>query len=218
MYFLTVSNNGPSAVTTAVVTDVLSPDVREVRTIVTNGTIPTINNGTLTWAVGGLAPNGSATLEIVTVAVGIGNATNFAGISPGKGVTDLLPNNNISVLVETIQGADLALSVTASPAEFGFGQLPGPPYTVTVSNQGPVSAQGVIISNVLSDNLVLTGVTVEAGETYTTNASGNVATVNVGEMTNGQVVTVGLRTYAPLPPPFPGFGPAILQLHCGGDH
>ena len=82
---------------------------------------------------------------------------------------------------------------------------------MTVSNQGPVSASGVIISNVLSHNLVLTGVAVGAGETYTTNASQNSVTVNIGGMTNGQAVTVGLTAYAPLPPPFPGFGPAICS-------
>jgi uncharacterized repeat protein (TIGR01451 family) len=219
IYLLTASNAGPSAVTAAVVTNVFSPDVSVVIAFATNGTTRqsySLNGNTLTWAVGALAANSIATIEIVTTAVGIGIATNFAGISPGKGAIDLLTNNTTTTLTNTIHGADLALSVTASPAVFGFGQLPGASYTVTVSNQGPVSASGVLISNVLSANLVLTGVTVGAGETYTTNASQNSVMVNVGSMTNGQVVTVGLTAYAPLPPPFPGFGPAFCRSVAEG--
>ena len=127
VYFLTVSNNGPSAVTAAIVTNVFSPNVSVVIAFPTNGTRQSylLNGNTLTWPVGGWRPMAPPRSEIVTTAVGIGNATNIARISPGNGVTDLLTNNNTTTLVETIHGADLALSVTASPAVFGFGQSAG---------------------------------------------------------------------------------------------
>ncbi|MGA2544444.1 MAG: hypothetical protein ABSG78_23080 [Verrucomicrobiota bacterium] len=212
-YFLTASNAGPSAVTQALVTDYLPPEVRggrAVQAFPTNHGVPgnyVINDHTLFWPVGALAVGGTATIWIEAPAVGIGSATNSATITPGPGVIDLLTNNNFTSLVSTVLGADLQLSITNSPAVIGYG-LPAVTFTVTVSNQGPVTALGVYASNLLSANLVLTGVTLPPGGSYFTNAGENDVVVNIGTMTNGQVVSFGVTANVPLPPPFLGFGPA----------
>jgi uncharacterized repeat protein (TIGR01451 family) len=212
-YFVTVSNAGPSAVTAAAVTDVFPPEVSVVLAFPTNGGVRqnyTLNGNTLNWSVGALAVKGTATMLVRTTAVGIGSATNYAAIAPGQGVADLRTNNNVSTLVTAIYGADLDLSISSAPAVIGFG---GPPvtYTVTVSNQGPVTALGVYVSNLFSGNLVLSNVTLPPGGSYFTNAGVNDAVVTIGTMTNGQAVSFGLTAVAPLPPPFLGFGPATCS-------
>jgi uncharacterized repeat protein (TIGR01451 family) len=218
-YFVTVSNAGPSAVTAALVTDVFPPEVNVVLAFPTNLGVRQnylLNGNTLIWAVGALAVKGTATMLVRTTAVGIGSATNYAVIAPGAGVSDILTNNNASMLVTTILGADLDLSISGTPALVGFG---APPilYTVTVSNQGPVTALGVYVSNLFSGNLVLTGVTLPPGGSYFTNAGQNDAVVNIGTMTNGQTVSFGLTATAPLPPPFLGFGPATCAAVALGS-
>jgi uncharacterized repeat protein (TIGR01451 family) len=215
-YYLTVSNAGPSAVTAASVTDVFPPEVYVVTAFPTNGTSETsyvLHGNTLTWPVGALGIGSTATMLVRTTAVGIGSATNIATITPGAGVTDLLTNNNTATLVSTIYGAVLNLSATAAPGQIGYG-APSVTYTVTVSNQGPVSATGVLISNELSGNLVLTGVTVPAGDTYTANSSS--ALVNLGRMTNGQSVTFSLTAYAALSLASQGLGPATCTATALG--
>ena len=212
-YFLTASNAGPSAVSAASVTDVFPPEVYVRAAFPANGTNEgtyVLHGNTLTWPVGALAPGGTATILVETTAVNIGNATNYAAISPGPGVTDLLTNNNAATLVSTIYGAELSLSMTAAPYVIGYG-APDVTFTVTVSNQGPVEATGVLISNVLSDNLVLTGVAYPAQYAYTTNASLNNTVFIIGDLTNGQVVTVSLTASAPLSLSYLGFGPATCD-------
>ncbi len=212
-YFITVSNAGPSAVTAASVTDVFPPEVSVVHAYPTNAGVGqnyTLNGNTLTWQVGALAVGKTATMLVRTAAQGIGEATNYASISPGAGVVDLRTNNNATTLVSTILGADLELSISSTPAVIGFG-APAVDYTVTVSNQGPVTALGVYVSNLFSGNLVLTGVTLPPGGSYITNAGQNDVVVTLGTMTNGQTVVFGLTAVAALPPPFPGFGPVTCS-------
>jgi len=70
----------------------------------------------------------------VTAAVGIGNATNYAVVSAGGGVTDLKTDNNTTTLVETIHykyrfgrtmGAGIGLySTNAGYWLWGFGEGP----------------------------------------------------------------------------------------------
>jgi len=210
-YYLTVSNAGPAAVTAASVTDIFPSEVLPGRAFPTNGTAATsyvVNGNTLNWTVGALAPKHIATILVQTTAINIGSATNYASVSPGSGVTDLNTNNNATTLVTKIYGADLNVTVSGAPAQIGYGQLPAVTYTVTVSNQGPVTATGVLLSNVLSSNLVLTGVTFPAQYTCSSNASQNSVTFNIGKLTNSQAVTVTVSAWAPLSLDSQGFGPA----------
>ena len=143
-YYLTVSNAGPSAVTGASVTDVFPSEVYVRAAFPTNGSTSqsyTVHGGTLTWPVGSLAPGDAATILVETTAVNIGSASNYAAISPGAGVVDLLTNDNTSTLVTTIYGANLNVSITPTPSVIGYG-APLVTFTVTVSNQGPVGGTG----------------------------------------------------------------------------
>ena len=89
-------------------------------------------------------------------------------------------------------------------------------YTVTVSNQGPVSASGVIISNVLSGNLVLTGVAVAAGRDLHDQCQRQHRHRQCrrhDQRPSGYGGADGLRA---APAAFPGFRPGQLQLRCVG--
>jgi uncharacterized repeat protein (TIGR01451 family) len=217
-YFLTARNNGPSQVTAAVVTDIFPPNVSVVIAFPTNGggarTNYVLHGNTLTWPVGALAIHGTATMLVRTTAVGIGTNTNSAAISPGTGVTDLLTNNNVALLPTIVSGAFLGLSITAAPPEIGY-EAPAVTYTLTVTNNGPVLATGVVLSNTLPPNLVLTGVTLAPGETFLTNSivdtnTGFVTesvTIALGTMTNGQLDTVFLTA---IETPASNFVPGVV--------
>jgi uncharacterized repeat protein (TIGR01451 family) len=201
-YLLTASNNGPSAATAVYVTNVFPANVQVVFAFPTNTNNAvargnySLRGNTLIWPVGALPSGKVATILVETTASTIGNATNFAFITPGTNISDILTNNNTATLVSTIYGANLSLSITNSPSEIGYG-APEVVFTVAVTNPGPVAATGVLISNVLSTNLVMAGVARPAGVTYSTNFSQNSITFNIGSMATGQVVTVSITNYAP---------------------
>lgn len=208
-FYLTVSNAGPSAVSAPSVTNVFPPEVYVVATFPTNGTArtvpPTLHGNTMTWAPGALGVGKTATILVLTTAVGIGTGVNQATVSPGSGITDLLLNNNSASLPVTVYGAELDVTITASPSQIGYG-APPVTFTMTVSNQGPVSATGVLLSNVLSSNLVFASATLPSGDTYTSSPGG--AVFNIGDMTNGQSVTVSLTANGAVARSYLGLGPA----------
>jgi uncharacterized repeat protein (TIGR01451 family) len=85
--------------------------------------------------------------------------------------------------VETM--ANLVIQATNSPAALRAGMLGT--FTLSVSNRGPSTAAGVVISNVLVGDWTFGSASVTQG-TLTTNGPATVA--NVGTMTNGRSVTL----------------------------
>jgi uncharacterized repeat protein (TIGR01451 family) len=201
-YFITVSNAGPTAVTAAVLTDNFPTNVNVILAFPTNNGVRgtyVVHNNVLTWTVGALGVAKAATILVRTTAAQIGNALNVATVSPGNGVTDLFTNNNVSVNNLTIYGADMNLTLTSTPAVIGYGG-PGVTYSMTVSNQGPVTATGVVISNTLPLGFVPTGYSLPPGVTSNTGPNPNNVSIAIGTMTNGQSVSFSLTAQYPIGP------------------
>ena len=147
-YTIVVSNQGPSAVIGASVSDPLPAGVTAATWAATGssggGIVsgPTSGTGALATTVD-LPVNASVTYEF-TVQVSpsaTGSLTNTATVSPPAGVTDANPANNTASDTDTIPTADLSITKT----DGNTSVVPGTSdtYTIVVTNNGPDTVSSV---------------------------------------------------------------------------
>lgn len=184
-YTMTVTNNGPSTATNVTVTDILPAGLTFVSANASQGTA-TNAAGTVTGALGSLAPSGTATVTIVaTVGAGVtGNISNTATVTSTE--TDSNTANNSATQTTTLnQSIDLGITKvdTADPVIAGNNVT----YTLTINNAGPSNATGVTVTDVLPTNLTFVSATPSQGTA--TNANGTI-TANLGNIANGGTATI----------------------------
>jgi uncharacterized repeat protein (TIGR01451 family) len=137
IYTLTVSNNGPLAASNVVVTDTLPAEVSYVSDDCGAANLPPF-----TWNVGTLANGATASCNVTVTANSAGVIANTASVSADQ--NDPLPANNSATATLTASlDADLALSKN--------GVVNGAQivYTLTVSNNGPLAASNVVVTDTL---------------------------------------------------------------------
>jgi uncharacterized repeat protein (TIGR01451 family) len=161
-FTITVSNNGPDAATGVVVTDMLPAGLTYVSSVPSQGTYTA---GTGVWETLSIANAGTATLEItatVTEAI-LPGATNTATITESDQY-DPTPGNNTDSQDVTPQQADLAITKTVDNATPNVGD--NVTFTITVSNNGPDAATGVVVTDMLPAGLTYVS-SVPSQGTYT---------------------------------------------------
>ena len=146
-FTVTATNNGPAAVTTATVTDLLPSGYTFVSATPSKGSYA---SATGIWTIGaltGTAPGNSATLTITATVRATGTYANTASIS-AVGVTDPVPANNSATATATpALAADIAVTKTVN--------IPSPVigsnviFTLTATNNGPGAATGVQVTDLL---------------------------------------------------------------------
>ncbi len=151
-YTLDVGNAGPSAAQNVIVSDPLgtgSLTAVSVQTTQPGGSCDT----TVSCSLGTLTANSTATITITaTVIAHDTTLTNTASVSsstpdPNTG------NNSASASVTVPPSADLTITKTGT-----VNPTPGPDsFTVTVSNNGPDSASGVVVNDSLPSQFTATG-------------------------------------------------------------
>ena len=147
-YIVSVTNFGPSIANSVVVTDILPPAVSDVTPQSTLGTC-TQTNGIVTCNITALATNAGAAITINCKAGGQGSVTNTASVT--SAALDLNPANNSVLAVNTvIPLVDLAVSMTGlpSPALVASNLI----YTIVLTNRGPSTATGVVLTDTLPAN------------------------------------------------------------------
>ncbi|MBI1987006.1 MAG: tandem-95 repeat protein [Nitrospinae bacterium] len=143
-YTVTVTNNGPSTATGMIVTDTLSEKVSWDSTTSSQGWCS--GTSTITCSLGDLASQGSATVTIVVRPTTSGEIKNTAE-AKGKEFDPTTPNwKEITTTVLPKPAADLSVT-QIGPTTVAVGQKLI--YTVTVTNNGPSMATGVIVTNSL---------------------------------------------------------------------
>jgi len=157
-YTVIITNSGPNIATGIVLTDDLSSDVQFQYS--TPGS-PTCNetNGTVTCNL----PNLSnvfgfnvVSVEIVVIPTVTDQVTNTARVSATQPDPD--PTNNTISITTTIDPVtDLAISKTASsdPVTAGESLI----YTITITNDGPSDATGIIVTDTLTAGLAFSSST-----------------------------------------------------------
>ena len=208
-YTLTTRNNGPSDATGVVISDTVPAGVGVVSAA-GPGITCTTAAGTVSCPVGTLANGQSATVTITgTLAAGLsGSSTNTATVT--SAVADPTPGNNTASSTSTI-GAQADVAVTLALAA---GQSPTVTagttvnYTLTVRNNGPSNAVGVVITGQVPPGLTpVVGSSGGACVVTDGTVTCDIDRLNGGPLAPGAVITIPLSAVvnASTPPgPVPG--------------
>ncbi|HEY5837981.1 MAG TPA: Calx-beta domain-containing protein, partial [Pyrinomonadaceae bacterium] len=153
-YTITVTNNGPAIANSVVVTDNLPGNVTFVSCASTGAGVcaGSGNNRSITFT--SLAAGASETITLVATANGPAGTpiSNTATVS--STTTDSISANNSATATTAVVNptfANLSIVKTDSPDPvFPTGTLT---YTLTVTNNGPDTAQSVVVTDTLSSNV-----------------------------------------------------------------
>ena len=144
IYIITVTNRGPNDATGVTVSDILPEGLVFVES---NGNY---DSETGVWYIGDLANGGTVTLTITARINSTGNVTNKVNVT-GNEHDSNLTNNNDTVTSEIPPSADLVIDKEV----IGFGNYTDHIiYVVTVTNNGPNDATGVVVSDLLPNGLI----------------------------------------------------------------
>ncbi len=204
-FTVTVSNGGPSNATGVVVGDLLPGGYSFVSATPSQGSYV---NGTGVWTVGTINNGASANIQIVATVLGSGPYTNTAQVTASNlSDPDSTPNNNNA-------GEDDQASVTAAPVadlkvvktDNRTGTTPESVinYVVTVTNNGPSSANGATISDPMAANLMKLAIL------SCTAADGAVCPV-LGDLA-GQLNVANLEAGTVVVPTLPNGGSLIITV------
>jgi uncharacterized repeat protein (TIGR01451 family) len=182
-YSITVINNGPDAAPAVALNNVLPSGVTAQSAVASQGSCSL--GPILSCALGSLAAGQSSQVTI-TGHVTATQGTLVDSASVASGVNDPTPANSTMSWSTTVQAAttsaDLLLTNAASAATIASGG--SLTYTVTVTNRGPNSATGTVMTDPLPAGVALQSATASQG---TCTAS---AVCSLGTLASGQAATV----------------------------
>lgn len=185
-YTLVVTNSGPNAAGGVTVNDLIPATATLVATAPSQGSC----TGTrpISCDLGGLASGASATVGVTVTprtAIAVTNAATVSAIQ-----LDPVPANNSAsetTVVAPVPGAvDLSLTMSDSPDPLAGGQPLS--YTLTVTNHGPDTAQGVAITDALPGTVNFVSASPSQGECL----DSDTVTCNLGGLGVGGSATVTL--------------------------
>jgi uncharacterized repeat protein (TIGR01451 family) len=193
-YTLTVTNNGPSAAQFITVTDVLSGGSLGGVVDTSSGVNVTISGNSVTFTVNSLNAGGVITMVYTATAPSLGVMTNSAVVTSAVG--DLGGGDNQAGATVQVNATDLALAKAAA----GSTAVAGQPftYTLTITNNGPLAATQVVITDALSGGAVFSAVVASTEPASLISSSvGAQATFTVTNIAPSSVFTI---VYTALPP------------------
>jgi uncharacterized repeat protein (TIGR01451 family) len=142
-YTLSITNFGPFAGSSVVVTDTLPAGV----TFISASGNGTNSGGTVTWSLGALAAGQTSNLTVTVAAPAVGvNLTNVASVGPAINDPDLTNNTSLPVVTAVTPLADLMIAKTGPANVDAAGSLS---YSISVTNLGPSSATNVVVTDTL---------------------------------------------------------------------
>ncbi|MBE7465310.1 MAG: DUF11 domain-containing protein [Planctomycetes bacterium] len=191
-FTINLTNNGPGNTVAVTVTDLLPAGLTFVSSNPAQGSY---SSATGIWTVGSLAASSSTSLEIVATVATASPVTNIAEVTASAALDLTSTPGNAATLDEddddrvtlTPVAADLLLTKTVDldPVEVGSAAT----FTVTVTNQGPSDATGVLVTDTLSlpANVTLGTATPSTGAFDT-----GTGIWTIGNLASGATVTLTL--------------------------
>lgn len=192
-YTIVITNNGPSDVVDAKVSDTFTSSFEDPEwTCVSSGgssctglgsgeindTVSILSGGTLTYYASGKISSGAT-----------GALTNTATVTTPEDVTDPDEQNNSATDETTlVPSADIQVSKVDSPDPVTAGSMLS--YTVAVTNDGPSDAQSVTVTDSLPAEVAYLSATPTQGSC---NQSNGTVTCNVGTITSGDTVNIAIN-------------------------
>ncbi len=180
IYALFVTNRGPLGVTGVQLTNYLSPNVEFISAVALQGTCTNLN-GVVACGLLDLPAGGSDYVWISVRPLVQGTVTNRAVVSANE--PDVITTNNSATVITTVTPgttADLRVTLTDAPDPVFAGQ--NVTYHFTVTNRGPITATGLLITNRFPENGSLVSASSTAGSIIN---SGTELIINVGTLLNG---------------------------------
>ncbi len=159
-YALTVTNLGPLSATGVELTDSLPKGVTFVSATPSQGSCSVSLLNVATCTLGGLAVGASATLAILVAPTANGVLSNTATVT-GTLTDPNTPNNSVTTLATAGAGADLSVAVTSVPFPAVVGE--NLTYTLTITNNGPGAASGVVLDSTLPADVIYASATSSQG-------------------------------------------------------
>lgn len=180
-YTIQVSNVGTALVSGPItVTDVLSDALEPVGGI-GQGWAVGFNGQTFTCVYSntvGVSPTVSLPSLRLFVRIKQTNTTSVINRAVVSNISDANPANNVAVDPTTLVGADLAVSKSVTPSSPSPGSIIT--YTVTLSNQGPSQATGVVLTDTLPAGISYRSASATQGGYTQANGRWDVGTLNNG--------------------------------------
>ena len=185
-YTVKVTNKGQLDAHDVVLSDVVPAQVSLISVTPSQGAVTSIVGWNITASLGTIAAGGTATLAIV------------AQVSPSTGTTltdsasvrldeiDSTPaDDSASVTTRVAPVADLALSMSASPAQLDVGG--SLTFTMVASNQGPSPATNVVVALPLGPGVTFTSAQSSSG---TASFAAGQVTASLGTLAPNEQATV----------------------------
>jgi uncharacterized repeat protein (TIGR01451 family) len=191
-YTLTVTNNGPSNAQFITVTDVISGGSFGGVVGTSPGVTTSTSADSITFTVGSLNANSVITMVYTATAPSLGVMTNTAVVTSAVG--DLGGDSNQAGVTVAVNATDLALAKSAAVGTAVAGQPFT--YTLTITNNGPLTATQVVITDALSGGATFNSV-VASTNPLTYSFLGAQATFTVTNIAPNTVFTI---VYTVLPP------------------
>jgi uncharacterized repeat protein (TIGR01451 family) len=166
-YTITVTNNGPDSATDVQMTDGIPAGLTFNGATASQGSY---NNSTEVWNVQTLASGESATLELFVTPT-----ANLADTIVTKNVTLLNTNDTVSAIVSIPSSVDVVLNSTTSNSSPNVGETFN--YTITATNNGPDTATGIQVKEVIPAGLTFNGYSSTQGTYNSTTGIWNVGTL-----------------------------------------
>lgn len=183
-YSVTLTNLGPSTATGVTLTNVLPAGVNYVSGSASQGVV-TRSGSLVTATLGNVAVNATVQLTIVVTPTAAGSLTNT--VTAASTVSDSNAVNNVAVTTTTAvtDSADLAISLIGTPNPVTQGN--NITYTIALTNRGPSTATGVVITNPVPASVTLQSFTTPQG---TVANVGGAVVFTLGSVPTGTNVTM----------------------------
>ena len=185
-YTITVKNNGPSNATNVVATNTLPSGVSFIGATSSAGSIGQTGS-TVTASLGVLASGATATITITVVAPTVGSLTDTASVALTEN-DPTLANNTASVVSTVVQGVDLVVTTSVSPAITSVG-VPST-ITYTVTNASTTNTANTV--NLLAPLGTTATVVSSSSSQGSTSTTGGMLTAAIGTLAPGASATVFL--------------------------